>query len=92
VRTRLSADCRESDSDRATLPLFEDIRNAEIFKRVCGGVGSVSASTLGVHDTLGNALTIKVGKKVHKVVILEQKRAVLAYSLDFVGMRVWYAI
>mgnify|MGYP007046485915 FL=1 len=48
---------------------------------------TVSAGTLGVHDTLWDSFTVKVGKRVNQVEVLQQQRTMLANSLggEWVG-------
>jgi hypothetical protein len=40
-----------------------------------------------VDHTLGNPLTIEVGQQVDQVEVLEQERAILADSLELLGVR-----
>jgi len=37
-----------------------------------------------MYNTLGDTLAVKVGKKVDEVEILEKKRSILAYTLNFI--------
>ena len=46
----------------------------------------MGSTTLGVDDTLGDTLTVEVRKQVDQVVVLEEKRAVLAGTLCLVGV------
>jgi hypothetical protein len=70
MRTRLATHCREANSDGARLALLEDVCYAQVFKRVCGCIGTMSSRTLGVDDTLWNALAVEMRKKVDEVMIL----------------------
>ena len=88
VRTRLTTDGGESDCDRALLASLEDVGKADVVKRVGGLVVTVSSSTLGVNDTLWNALAVKVREQVYQVEVLEEQRSVLTDSLCLV--RVWH--
>lgn len=48
VRAGLTADSRETYCDGASLALLEDIRQAEIFQGICGGIVAVGSSTNAV--------------------------------------------
>lgn len=48
---------------------------------------TIGAGTLGMHNTLGDPLTVKVSKQVNQVEILKQERAILANSLGALGIR-----
>jgi len=92
VRTRLTTDSRESDSDGTLLASLEDVGKADVVKRLGGLVETVSSTTLGVNNTLWNAFTVEVGEKVHQVEVLEKQRSVLTDSLSLVWMWHWDTI
>ena len=47
---------------------------------------SVSPSPLGVYNSLGNALSIKVSQQINQVEILEKKGTILTDSLILLGI------
>ena len=87
VRTRLATNSRESNSDGALLASLEDIGHTEVVKRVGGLVETVGTTTLGVDDTLGDTLSVEVREEIYQVEVLEEERAVLADTLNLVGVR-----
>lgn len=90
--TALTTNSRETDRDRALLVLLEDIRQAKVVQRISGLVETVSATALGVNDTLGDTLAVKVREQIDQVKVLEEQRAVLAHALGLVGVRHGHAI
>ena len=83
--TTLTADGREADTDGALLALGgEHVCHAEVIERIGCPVETVGTTTLGVDDTLGNTLAVEVRKQIDQVVVLEEKRAVLAGTLCLV--------
>jgi hypothetical protein len=56
MRTRLATNSRKSNSDWASLALLEDVCQAEIVQRVCCLVIAMGTGTLGMDDTLWDAL------------------------------------
>jgi len=87
VRARLSTNSRESDGDGALLASLEDIGHTEVIQRVGGLVETVGTTTLSVDNTLGDTLSVEVREKVYQVEVLEKERAVLADTLNLVGVR-----
>jgi len=87
MRTRLATNSRESNRDGALLASLEDVGHTEVIERVGGAVETVSTTTLGVDDTFGNTLSVEVREEIYQVEVLEEERAVLANTLDLVGVR-----
>jgi len=83
--SRLSTDSRESYGDGALHSLvLEDLGKADIFKRLCALEGTVGACTFGVHDTLWDTLSVKVGEEVYQVEVLEEEGTILSDALSLV--------
>lgn len=66
---------------------MEDVGHTEVVKRVGSLVVTVGTTTLGVNDTLGDTLTVEVGKKVYQVEVLKEKGTILADTLNLVRVR-----
>ena len=64
VRTRFATDGGEPDGDRTLLVCLENLRKTEVIQWVGGLIISVCATTLGVNDTLGDALTVEMGDQI----------------------------
>jgi hypothetical protein len=93
VASRFSSNRRESNSDGARLSFCgEDVCHAQVIERVGSSVCAVGASALCVNDTFGDTFAVEMRYKVDKVMVLEKEWAILAYSLDLVGVGVWYAV
>jgi hypothetical protein len=60
VRARLATDGREADGDRALLAGLEEICHAEILESIGSLIVAMSASALGVDDTLWDAFTVEM--------------------------------
>jgi hypothetical protein len=82
--TALATDSRETNGDRALNILLEDVCQANIVKRVGCPVDTVCSTTLGVNNTLWDTLAVEVREQVDQVVVLEEKRTVLADTLGLV--------
>jgi hypothetical protein len=80
----LATDSRETDGDRALDILLEDVCQADIVKRIGCPVDTVCSTTLGVDDTLWDTLAVEVREQVDQVVVLEEKRTVLADTLGLI--------
>ena len=69
-RTTLSTDSAEANGQRSLVAnLAEEIGAAQVSDVVRHLKVSVSASTLGVDDSLGDTLTVEVSKKIDKMEI-----------------------
>jgi len=82
VRAGLATHGAKPDGNGA----FPSLRAEEVgYRQVGDGTGALENSmcprALSVHDTLGDALTIKVGKNIDQVEILQQEWPVFATSL-----------
>lgn len=64
VGPRLATDSGEADGDGALGALLEDVGDTEVAEVVGTFPFTVGSSTLGVDDTLGDTLPVKVGKEV----------------------------
>ena len=53
---------------------------------------SISSSSLGMDDTLGDALAVKVGEQVDEVEVLEEQRTIGANALPGIGIADWCAV
>lgn len=89
MRAGLATNGGESNADGALLAGLEEVCNAEVVERVGGLVVTMCTATLGVYNTLGDTLAVKVGKKVDQMEILQKQRSVLADTLCLVW--VWHA-
>ena len=58
--------------DSKTYEVTQVVRNFEL---------AISSSSLGMHNALGDTLTVKVSEEVDQVEVLEQERSVLADTL-----------
>lgn len=77
-----ATDSRESgDATRLLAHLVEHVHVCQVGDIICDFEFTVGSGTLGVDDTLGNALTIEVGKEVDQVEVLEQERTIRADAL-----------
>jgi len=85
-RTGLSTDGRESSGQGDLGSLFEHVGETEVLESIGTFENSVSSTSLGVNNTLGNPLSVKVTEQIDQVEILEQQRSVLAGSLNLVGV------
>lgn len=80
-RTLFSSDCRETNEDgglfanlrkKFSLANFAQVRLSDFKVAVC-------TSTFGMHDSLRNPLTIKVGQLVNQMEVLQQPRFLLIW-------------
>jgi len=84
----LATDGRESDGDRAFEALVgEAVCEADVLERLCALENTVGSGSLGVDDTLRDALSIKVREEIDKVEVLEEERSILSDALCLVGVR-----
>ena len=83
----LATNGRESNRDGALLSGLEDVGHTEVIERVGGAVETVGTTTLGVDDTLGNTLSVEVREEIYQMEVLEEKRTVLANTLNLVRVR-----
>jgi len=86
-RAGLATYCGESNGNGALGLRAEEWCKAEIGNRVGGAVDTVSSSTLGVNDTLRNALSVEVREEIDEVEVLEKKGTFAANTLCLVGVR-----
>jgi len=92
VGARLATDSGESDSDGTLLAGLENVGKTKVLEGVGSLVVSVGTTSLGVYNTLGDALTIKVREQIDQVEVLEEERTVLTNALHFVRVRLGSAI
>jgi len=91
-RSTLATDRREAHSDGRLLALAKELGAAKVADVVRCLKDTVGSATLGVNYALGNALSVKVSKKVDVVEVLQQERTAetlaVADALSLVWLRV----
>ena len=83
-RTRLTTDGGETNNSRGLLAhAGEHVNRADVADIVGNLEFTIGTGALGVDNTLGDALAVKVSEQVDQVEILEQERALGAHALPF---------
>lgn len=72
VRSGFTANCRETDGDRAFLALgAEKVRGRQVVQRICAFEEAMSTTALRMNNSLRNSLPVEMGKEIDQMEVLK---------------------